>query len=76
MLSINLDSILEKKIRKFSEENNIKAEELIETVMFDFIDSIEEKSGTIKLDEEEADNYNEADYEYLEKIMGFKRMND
>lgn len=75
MLSINLDPILEKKIKRFAEENNIKSEELIETVMFDFIDSIEEKSGPISI-EEENDNYNKADYDYLEKIMGFKSMDD
>ncbi len=75
MLSINLDPILEKKIRKFAEENNIKSEELIETVMFDFIDSIEEKSGPIFI-EEENDNYNKADYDYLEKSMGFRSMDD
>lgn len=76
MLSINLDLILEKKIIKFAEENNIKPEELIETIMFDFIDSVEEKSGPINIDEEKNEDYNQADYDYLEKIMGFKPMDE
>lgn len=78
MIPLNIDLNLQKKLEYFASKNNTDLETLIETILYEYIDEVEEKEGPIAiLAEDEEDDYNLGDIEYLEKALGFsKKKND
>ena len=77
MLTFNIDSNLQKKLEQFAKSNNTDLDTLVETILFEYIDDIEEKEGPIAIDDVvEEDNYNLGDIEYLEKALGFSKKNN
>ena len=73
MITLKLDDYLEKKLNVFAKNNNIEVEELIETVLYDYVDEIEEKNGPLMDTCPEEENYNPEDVSYLESALGFKK---
>lgn len=72
MITLNLDKYLEKKLSTFAKENNIQTKELIETILYEYIEKIEEEKGQINISiSHEEEEYNDADIDYVAKSMGF-----
>lgn len=72
MITLNLDEYLEKKLATFAKENNIQTKELIETILYEYIEKIEEEKGQINISiSHEEEEYNDADIDYVAKSMGF-----
>lgn len=72
MITLNLDEYLEKKLSTFAKENNIQTKELIETILYEYIEKIEEEKGQINISiSHEEEEYNDADIDYVTKSMGF-----
>lgn len=72
MITLNLDKYLEKKLSTFAKENNIQTKELIETILYEYIEKIEEEKGQINISiSHEEEEYNDADIDYVTKSMGF-----
>ncbi|MDO5026503.1 MAG: hypothetical protein Q4E50_01590 [Tissierellia bacterium] len=73
MISLKLDSYLEKKLQVFAKDNKIEIEELIETILYEYIDDLEEKKGPLLVSEPlEEDNYNPEDVAFVENALGFR----
>lgn len=66
MITLNLEKDLEDILRKFARENNIQVETLIETVLYDYADTID-----VSLDEDDLSEFSEADVEMMKKSLGF-----
>ena len=68
MLSIKIDPELQALIEGFAKENNITTDELIETILYDFVD---ENKVTLTSENEEIEesDYNEADTNYLKNLF-------
>lgn len=71
MITIKLDETLKKKLDSFAEANNLQTEVLIETILYEYIDEIEQKQGPISLAQDDEDEeFNQADIDYLSRSMG------
>lgn len=74
MVKLNLEKTLQKKLETFASANNIQIEELIESILYEYIDDIEEKNGPLLGQNfEEDDGYNPEDVSFLANALGLNK---
>ena len=77
MITINLDKNLEDRLEKFALANNTQIDVLIETILYEYMDDLDEKDlENLEEYDTQLNEFNQADISYLENSFGFKKKED
>lgn len=77
MITINLDENLEDRLEKFALANNTQIDVLIETILYEYMDDLDEKDlENLEEYDTQLNEFNQADISYLENSFGFKKKED